>query len=110
VDRVLGGSRRRLYYRSSRADNRTAGEGRAAASFVRSVWGRGPVSAGQASSAVVGSRKDPVRALQHALYRSAKADSGRRFHALRDKEGYSQDHQCENDQALTGGGGDLGTE
>jgi RNA-directed DNA polymerase len=28
---------------------------------------------------------DPVRALQHALYRSAKADSGRRFHALRDK-------------------------
>jgi hypothetical protein len=25
-------------------------------------------------------------------------------------EGYSQDHQCENDQALTGGGGDLGTE
>jgi len=43
------------------------------------------VSAGQASSAVVGSRMDPVRALQHALYRSAKADSGRRFHALRDK-------------------------
>ncbi len=28
---------------------------------------------------------DPVRALQHALYRSAKADTGRRFHALRDK-------------------------
>ena len=28
---------------------------------------------------------DSVRALQHALYRSAKADSGRRFHALRDK-------------------------
>jgi RNA-directed DNA polymerase len=28
---------------------------------------------------------DPVRALQHALYRSAKADPGRRFHALRDK-------------------------
>jgi len=28
---------------------------------------------------------DAVRALQHALYRSAKADSGRRFHALRDK-------------------------
>ena len=43
------------------------------------------MSAGQASPAVVGSRKDPVRALQHALYRSAKADSGRRFHALRDK-------------------------
>ena len=30
-------------------------------------------------------RVDPVRALQHALYRSAKADPGRRFHALRDK-------------------------
>jgi RNA-directed DNA polymerase len=28
---------------------------------------------------------DPVRALQHALYRSAKADPARRFHALRDK-------------------------
>jgi RNA-directed DNA polymerase len=28
---------------------------------------------------------DPVRALQHTLYRSAKADLGRRFHALRDK-------------------------
>jgi RNA-directed DNA polymerase len=28
---------------------------------------------------------DPVRAVQHALYRAAKADPGRRFHALRDK-------------------------
>jgi RNA-directed DNA polymerase len=28
---------------------------------------------------------DSIRALQHALYRSAKADPGRRFHALRDK-------------------------
>src|SRR5262245_65690897 len=28
---------------------------------------------------------DPVRALQHTLYRSAKADPGRRFHTLRDK-------------------------
>jgi RNA-directed DNA polymerase len=28
---------------------------------------------------------DPVRALQHALYRAAKVDPGRRFHALRDK-------------------------
>jgi len=43
------------------------------------------VSADEASSAAVGSRMDPVRALQHALYRSAKADPGRRFHALRDK-------------------------
>jgi group II intron reverse transcriptase/maturase len=43
------------------------------------------VSAGQASSAAVGSVRDPVRALQHSLYRSAKVDPGRRFHALRDK-------------------------
>src|SRR5437588_3060163 len=43
-----------------------------------------PVSADQASSAAVGS-KDLVRALQRTLYRSAKADPGRRFHALRDK-------------------------
>jgi group II intron reverse transcriptase/maturase len=42
------------------------------------------VSAGQASSAAQG-LNNPVRALQHALYRSAKADPGRRFHALRDK-------------------------
>ena len=28
---------------------------------------------------------DAVRALQHALYRAAKADPGRRFHALDDK-------------------------
>jgi RNA-directed DNA polymerase len=34
------------------------------------------------SPAVLG---DPVRALQHALYRAAKADPGRRFHALYDK-------------------------
>lgn len=47
-----------------------------------------------ASSAAVESRvppvvavspEDSVRALQHALYRAAKADPGRRFHALRDK-------------------------
>src|SRR2546430_1253335 len=52
-------------------------------------WRRGPVSAGQASPAVKGSGRgvpaDPVRALQHALYRAAKADPGRRFHALYDK-------------------------
>jgi group II intron reverse transcriptase/maturase len=42
------------------------------------------VSAGQASSTAQG-LKNPVRALQHVLYRSAKADPGRRFHALRDK-------------------------
>jgi group II intron reverse transcriptase/maturase len=53
-----------------------------------------------ASSAAVGSRStstvpegnttsgttdDPVRVLQHALYRAAKADPGRRFHTLNDK-------------------------
>ena len=44
------------------------------------------MSAVLASSAVSGSEiVDPVRALQHALYRSAKADPGRRFHTLRDK-------------------------
>jgi RNA-directed DNA polymerase len=43
------------------------------------------VSAVSASPAVEGSVPDPVRALQHALYRAAKADPGRRFHALRDK-------------------------
>jgi RNA-directed DNA polymerase len=45
------------------------------------------VSAGQASPAAKGSRvpRDPVRVLQHALYRAAKAGPGRRFHALYDK-------------------------
>jgi group II intron reverse transcriptase/maturase len=43
------------------------------------------VSAGSASPAASGSPRDPVRALRHALYRAAKADPGRRFHALRDK-------------------------
>src|SRR5215470_10603180 len=60
--------------------------GRAAASSVRSVVRRGPVSAVSASPAAKGSvSSDPVRALQHALYRAAKADPGRRFHALYDK-------------------------
>lgn len=44
------------------------------------------MSAHVASPAVGGcSPSDTVRALQHALYRSAKADPGRRFHALGDK-------------------------
>jgi retron-type reverse transcriptase len=43
------------------------------------------VSAVSASPTALGSIVDPVRALQHALYRAAKADPGRRFHALRDK-------------------------
>ena len=36
-------------------------------------------------SVVSASPADSVRALQHALYRAAKGDPGRRFHALRDK-------------------------
>ena len=47
------------------------------------------MSARRASPAVKGSGRgvpaDPVRALQHALYRAAKAGPGRRFHALYDK-------------------------
>jgi RNA-directed DNA polymerase len=47
------------------------------------------VSARGASPTAKGSGRgvpvDPVRALQHALYRAAKADPGRRFHALMDK-------------------------
>jgi len=45
------------------------------------------VSAVSASPAAKGSpvAGDPVRALQHALYRAAKAGPGRRFHALYDK-------------------------
>src|SRR6266700_4407701 len=63
--------------------------GRAAASSERVMLRRGPVSAGQASPAAKGSGRgvpaDPVRALQHALHRAAKAGPGRRFHALYDK-------------------------
>jgi len=43
------------------------------------------VSAVMASPAVVESGLDSVRALQHSLYRAAKAGPGRRFHALSDK-------------------------
>jgi hypothetical protein len=43
------------------------------------------VSARVASPTVKGSRVDPVRALQRALYRATKADPGRRFHSLWDK-------------------------
>jgi len=44
------------------------------------------VSAVVASSTASGSAPvGRVRALQHALYRAAKADPGRRFHSLRDK-------------------------
>jgi retron-type reverse transcriptase len=44
------------------------------------------VSAGStARSTLAAVRGDRVRALQHVLYRAAKADPERRFHALRDK-------------------------
>lgn len=43
------------------------------------------MSAVSANPAAGGSILDPVRAMQHALYRAAKAAPGRRFHALRDK-------------------------
>jgi group II intron reverse transcriptase/maturase len=43
------------------------------------------VSVVTASPAAGGSFLDPVRALQHGLYRAAKADPNRRFHTLRDK-------------------------
>ncbi|GAA3380693.1 hypothetical protein GCM10020367_69000 [Streptomyces sannanensis] len=70
----------------SRADNTTPGQGKGRCFVDAQVVWRGLVSATSASSATSGSLKlDPVRALQHALYRAAKADPGRRFHALGDK-------------------------
>jgi len=68
-------------YRSSRADNRTAGKGRAAASFMRHAQGR----AGECHTVARTTKQDTVRELQRTLYRAAKADPGRRFHALYDK-------------------------
>jgi len=44
-----------------------------------------PVVARPASGVAETQDLDAVRALQHALYRAAKADPGRRFHALYDK-------------------------
>ena len=44
-----------------------------------------PAVESRVPSVVSASPADSVRALQHALYRAAKADPGRRFHALRDK-------------------------
>jgi RNA-directed DNA polymerase len=43
------------------------------------------VSAVTARSTLAAVHGDGIRALQHALYRAAKADPGRRFHALSDK-------------------------
>jgi RNA-directed DNA polymerase len=65
----------------SRPDNRTGGEGRAAASFTRHAQGR----AGECHIVARTARQDKVRELQRTLYRAAKADPGRRFHALYDK-------------------------
>src|ERR671930_186306 len=55
--------------------------GRAAASSMRSTWGR----AGECHLVARTTRQDKVRDLQRTLYRAAKADPGRRFHALYDK-------------------------
>ena len=68
-------------YCLSRRDNITRGEGRAAASFMRHVQGR----AGECHIVARTTRQDKVRELQRTLYRAAKADPGRRFHALYDK-------------------------
>ena len=76
-----GGRRRRPYYRLSRRDNRTRGEGRAAASFMRHAQRR----AGECHIVARTAKQDKVRELQRTLYRAAKADPGRRFHALYDK-------------------------
>src|SRR5271167_3798820 len=55
--------------------------GRAAASFMRHVQGR----AGECHILASSIEQDKVRELQRTLYRAAKADPGRRFHALYDK-------------------------
>src|SRR5947209_11269818 len=55
--------------------------GRAAASFMRHVQGR----AGECHIVARTTKQDTVRELQRTLYRAAKADPGRRFHALYDK-------------------------
>ena len=58
-----------------------AGEGRAAASFMRHARGR----AGECHIVARTTKQETVRELQRTLYRAAKADPGRRFHALHDK-------------------------
>src|SRR6185437_16052237 len=63
--------------------NRGDGKGRC---FVRArVGSPGLVSAVSARSTLAAVRGDRVRGLQHVLYRAAKADPDRRFHALFDK-------------------------
>jgi hypothetical protein len=65
-------------YRLSRRDNKTRGEGRAATSFTRHAQRR----AGECHVVARTTKQDKVRELQRTLYRAAKADPGRRFHAL----------------------------
>ena len=48
---------------------------------MRHVHGR----AGECHTVARATRQDKVRELQRTLYRAAKADPGRRFHALYDK-------------------------
>ena len=68
-------------------DNTTCGDGKGRC-FVHAHAERpGSVSAGDtARSTLAAVRGDRVRALQHVLYRAAKADPNRRFHALRDRK------------------------
>src|SRR5258705_9021182 len=67
-------------------DNTTSGEGKGRCFVHGRVDKEWRVSAVCASPAPgVERRLDTVRALQHALYRAAKADPERRFHALYDK-------------------------
>ena len=67
-------------------DNTTCGDGKGRC-FVHAQAERpGAVSAeNTARSTLAAVHGDGVRALQHVLYRAAKADPNRRFHALRDK-------------------------
>jgi RNA-directed DNA polymerase len=69
----------------SRTDNITAGDGKGRCFVYACGDKEWPVSAHVASPTLGVELLDPVRALQHALYRAAKADPGRRFHALYDK-------------------------
>src|SRR4029453_10709241 len=67
-------------------DNTTRPEGRAPASSTRDASRRGSVSARmRARSTAKAEGLDPSRALQRVLYRSAKQQPHRRFHALFDK-------------------------
>jgi hypothetical protein len=66
-------------------DNTTTGDGKGRCFIHAQVEKEWPVSAVSASPTPGVEPISAVRALQHALYRAAKADPGRRFHALYDK-------------------------